>query len=55
MKRTHTIIRKDAEAQRRSPRLTPAARDGWRLGAETAQRCEETATRRLALLMESVA
>lgn len=55
MKNAHTVQRKDTATRNRVPRLTPAARSGWRLGNDATQRCEETETRRLVLLMESVA
>jgi len=55
MKNAHTVHRQDTAARNPAPRLTPAARNGWRLGSDATQRCEEAETRRLVLLMESVA
>jgi hypothetical protein len=55
MKHAHTVHRKDTAARHTTPRLTPAARSGWCIGDDATRHCEEMETRRLVLLMESLA
>jgi hypothetical protein len=55
MKHAHIVQRKDTATRNAPPRLTPAARNGWRLGSEAPHPCEQAESRRLVLLMESVA